>query len=130
MKELSGTWELVRTTSTAADGSPMPAPYGGDSAMGLVSFRADGRMVCVLCDSRIQLSPESPREYNSYCGAYTYDGTQLTTAVDASSNSKWFATDQIRDVSFEGELLVLRPPLRAYAAQAEQRTLYWRKIAD
>ncbi len=130
MKDLTGTWELVRTTSTGADGTQMPAPYGGDDAMGLVSFREDGRMVCVLCDSRTQVPDNASREYNSYCGAYTYDGKRLTTAVDASSNPNWDATDQVRDVSFEGDLLVLRPPLRAYAAQAEQRVLFWRKVGD
>lgn len=129
MIDLTGTWELVRSTSTAADGSAMPAPYGGDEAMGLVSFREDGRMVCVLCDSRAQLPENTPREYNSYCGAYTFDGKQLSTAVDASSNDGWFQTDQVRDVSVEGDLLVLRPPLRAYADKAEQRVLYWRKIS-
>ena len=129
MIDLTGTWELVRATSTAADGSPMPAPYGGETAMGLVSFRADGRMACVLCDSRARVPDDQPREYNSYCGAWTFDGRQLKTAVDASSNTAWFGTDQVRDVSVEGDLLVLRPPLRAYAAQAEQRVLYWRRVS-
>lgn len=128
MQELIGTWELVRATSTAADGAAMPAPYGGDAALGLVTFRADGRMGCVLCDSRAELPADKPREYNSYCGAYKYDGKQLTTQVDASSNPNWFETDQVRDVAFEGDLLVLRPPLRPYAAQAEQRVLYWKKV--
>jgi len=124
MKDLTGTWELVRTSSTDGNGAPMPPPYGGENAMGLVSFGDNGRMVCVLCNSQAELPEDSAREYNSYCGAFTYDGKQLTTAVDASSNAKWFATDQVRDVSFEGDLLVLRPPLRAYAAQTSDR--HWR----
>jgi hypothetical protein len=38
-------------------------------------------------------------------------------------------TDQVRDVSFEGELMVLRPPLRTYLRQPEQRVLYWQKVS-
>ena len=129
MKDLTGTWQLVRTSSSAGDGAPMPAPYGGEHAMGLVSFNADGRMICVLCDSRPNIPHGAAREFNSYCGAYSYDGKHLSTKVDASSNDAWFDTDQVRDVSFEGELMVLRPPLRTYSAQAEQRVLYWQRIS-
>lgn len=109
---LAGTWQLVRTESVAEDGSAMPAPCGGDSAMGLVSFGNDGRMVAVLCDSTPAMPPGAAREYNSYCGAYTYDGKELSTRVDAASNPQWVGTDQVRDVAFDGEVLVLRPPLR------------------
>jgi hypothetical protein len=35
----------------------------------------------------------------------------------------------VREVRLDGELMVLRPPLRAYAAGAEQRELWWKKIA-
>ena len=128
MLEITGTWSLVKATSTDANGDAMPAPYGGETALGLVTFRADGRMGCVLCDSRTELPAGQAREYNSYCGSYRFDGKQLTTWVDASSNPNWFKTDQIRDVAVEGDLLVLRPPLRPYAAQAEQRVLYWKKV--
>ena len=36
-----------------------------------------------------------------------------------------------RDLSFEDDLMVLRPPMQSYGeAPAEQRTLWWRKISD
>ena len=129
-KNIVGIWKMVRTESTGADGRLMPAPYGGAGGLGIITFTADGRMACVLCDSRTDLPADAPREYNSYCGAYVFDGKQLSTKVDACSLPTWFGTDQVRDVSYEGDLMVLRPPLRAYAAQAEQRVLYWRKMSD
>ncbi len=129
MQELTGTWALVRSESSTADGSQMPAPYGGEDALGIVQLTAAGRMICVLCNSAPELPADTPREFVSYCGAYSFDGKVMRTIVDASSRPDWFNTEQLRDVSFEGETLVLRPPLRAYAAQPEQRVLYWKKIA-
>ncbi len=124
-----GTWRLVRATATAADGTPMPPPYGGDKMMGRVTFNGDGRMMAVLCDGRRSVPDSGKREYSSYCGNYTFNGKQLITRVDAAADPARMSTDQVRDVSFEGELMVLRPPLRAYMRQAEQRVLYWEKIS-
>lgn len=124
-----GTWRLVRAHATAADGAKLPAPYGGDKAMGRATFNVDGRMMAVLCDGRPTLPEGTAREYGSYCGHYTFDGTRLVTRVDAASDPTRIGSDQVRDVRFEGELMVLRPPLRAYAAGPEQRELWWEKIA-
>lgn len=124
-----GTWRLVRATAAGADGSPMPPPFGGEKAMGRVTFNGDGRMMAVLCDGRRTVPDSEKREYSSYCGTYAYDGKQLVTRVDAASDPARMGTDQVRDVSFEGDLMVLRPPLRAYLRQAEQRMLYWEKIS-
>jgi hypothetical protein len=54
----------------------------------------------------------------------------LITHVDAASDLNRLVSDQIRDVRFEGGLMVLRPPARTYGGQVEQRELYWEKIAD
>jgi hypothetical protein len=124
-----GTWRLVRASATAADGTRLPAPYGGDKAMGRATFNADGRMMAVLCDGRPELPPGETREYASYCGNYRFDGTRLVTRVDAASDPARLGSDQVREVRFEGELMVLRPPLRAYTTGTEQRELWWEKIA-
>ena len=127
---LVGTWALVRGTCTAADGSPRPVPYG-PMGMGRVSFTADGRMVAVVCDSRPELPADTPREYNSYCGTYTFDGKRLVTKVFANSDPDRLSADQVRDIHFEGKYLVMRPPPRAVPGKpAEQREIWWEKIAD
>jgi hypothetical protein len=130
MKDIVGTWRLVQGTSTAEDGTPMPPPYGGAKAMGRVTLNADGRMVAVLCDGRVALPEGERREYTSYCGTFSFDGKQLITRVDACSDPARFGTDQIRDVSFEGDLMVLRPPVRVIDGVAQQRVLRWEKIAE
>ena len=126
-----GTWRLVRATAIAADGKVLAAPYGGEKGMGRVILNADGRMMAVLCDGRPTLPAGAVREYSSYCGNYTFDGKTLITRVDAASEASRIGSEQVRDVRFEGKLMVLRPPLRAYGSKpAEQRELYWEKIAD
>ena len=126
-----GTWCLVRATATAADGKALPTPYGGEKGMGRLILNADGRMMAVLCDGRPTLPAGAVREYSSYCGNYPFDGKTLITRVDAASEPSRIGSEQVRDVRFEGNLMVLRPPLRAYGSKpAEQRELYWEKIAD
>lgn len=130
MKNIYGTWGLVRGTSTASDGTERPAPYGGTAAMGRVMLTPDGRMMAVLCDGRPTLPDGAVREYTSYCGNFTFDGKQLITRVDAASSADRMGTDQVRDVTFEADLMVLRPPAKAYGGGVEQRVLYWEKLTD
>jgi hypothetical protein len=128
MTSAIGTWRLVRAVSRDATGNELPAPYGGH-ATGRVTLGADGRMMAVTCDGRREIPGGGKREYSSYCGNYTFDGKQLITRVDAASDPTRLGSDQIRDVRFEGDLMVLRPPARTYGGQVEQRELYWEKIA-
>jgi hypothetical protein len=77
------------------------------------------------------LSDRPVREYNTYAVNYTFDGKLLVTRVDCCSNPAYMGTDQVRDVSHEGGLMVLRPPVRAYANRpSEQRVLYWERISE
>jgi hypothetical protein len=125
-----GTWRLVRAIAEDADGRPLSPPYGGEKAMGRLTLNAEGRMISVLCDGRPTVPAGTVREYNSYCGQYRFDGKQLITTVDAAAAATRLGSDQVRDVSFDGALMVLRPPRRAYGERIEQRTLWWEKIAD
>jgi len=127
-----GTWRLVRSEAVDSDGNPQPSPYGGDQGMGLVTFNAAGRMMAVLCDGRATLPAGVVREYNSYCGNYTFDGKQLITKVDAcaAASTIQLGSNQVREVSTEGKLMVLRPPKTATGERVVQRTLYWEKISD
>src|SRR5919112_214434 len=108
--QLLGTWKMVDATSRDPDGKMLPKPYG-PKGMGLVTLNADGRMMAVLCDGRTALPEGTPRDYASYCGNYTFDGTTLSTKVDASSAERIaIGSDQVRKVRFEGKRMVLTPP--------------------
>ena len=129
MQSVVGTWRLVRAVSRDGDGNELPLPYGGHGT-GRVMLGADGRMMAVTCDGRREIPDGGRREYSSYCGNYTFNGTQLITRVDAASDLGRLGSDQVRDVRFEDGLMVLRPPARSYGGGMEQRELCWEKIAD
>src|SRR5437764_3428941 len=128
MDSIVGTWKLVQATAKDADGAPLPEPYGG-KGIGRVTFTADGRMQSVVCDGRREIPPGETREYSSYCGHYTFDGTRLVTRVDAASDLSRIDSDQVRGVRFEGDLIVLLPPPRRSGSKGEQRELTWQRIS-
>jgi hypothetical protein len=128
MASIVGTWKMVGAVARDRDGNPLPAPYGG-KGMGRVVLTAEGRMMTVTCDARPELPPGTSRAYSSYCGNYTFDGARLVTRVDAASDPARIGSDQVRDVSFEGERMILRPPPRQTEAGEEYREISWVRIS-
>jgi hypothetical protein len=130
MTSIVGTWRLVRAEAFDAKGKPQPAPYGG-APTGRVMFTSSGRMMAMTGDGRQEARADQIREYNTYAGNYTFDGKRLVTRVDSCSNPAYMGTEQVREVSHECGLMVLRPPVRAYVGRPpEQRVLYWERISD
>jgi hypothetical protein len=129
MNSIVGTWKLVAATAHDGAGNALPPPYG-PKRMGRVTFNADGRMMAVLCDGRPALPTGSVRDYASYCGNYRFDGSSLVTRVDAASDPTRLGTDQVREVRFEGERMILRPPPRPKGEVIEYRELGWERIAS
>jgi hypothetical protein len=123
-----GTWRLKSTMGRNDGGELLPAPYG-PLAMGLVVFGGDGRMMAVLCDGRAALPDCEPRQFMSYAGNYSFDGTTLSTRVDASSDASRVGGDQVRSVRFENGAMVLAPPRRLYAGVMQHQELVWERVA-
>ena len=122
-----GIWQLKSTVGRDDAGKVLDPPYG-PVAMGLVTFQADGRMMAVLCDGRATLAGE-PRQFMSYAGNYTFDGTTLSTRVDASSDASRVGGDQMRSVRFEKNgAMVLAPPRRLYAGTMQHQELVWERV--
>jgi len=126
---VAGVWKLVGGSMTAADGKSVGVPYG-PRGMGLVSLTSDGRMMAVLIDGRAELPDGARREYSSYCGNYTFDGSTLVTTVDASSDPARLASQQVRKVRFEGERMILVPPEREQDGMRIHRELVWERISS
>jgi hypothetical protein len=97
--------------------------------MGRVTFTADGRMMSVVCDGRPDLPAGASRDYSSYCGNYTFDGSQLVTRVDAASDPSRIGSDQVRGVRFEHDRMILSPPRRRAGERDEYREITWERIA-
>jgi Lipocalin-like domain len=92
-------------------------------------FSADGRMIAVLCDGRPQVPADEPdREYSSYCGTYSFDGTTLVTRVDAASDPSRLGGDQVRRTRFDGDRLVLMPPPRPWRGVMQHREMFFERI--
>jgi Lipocalin-like domain len=127
MRSIVGTWRLIAAAAYDGNGQRLPTPYGG-KGMGRVVFNADGRMMSVVCDGRPELPLGVHREYSSYCGNYTFDGARLVTKVDAASDPGRIGSEQMRDVRFEKDRMVLRPPPRPSGNATEQRELTWELI--
>jgi hypothetical protein len=96
--------------------------------MGLVTLTDDGRMMAVLVDGRATLPEDTPRQYSSYCGNYSFDGSTLTTIVDANCDPARFTAPQVRKVRFEGERMVLMPPPADVNGVKVTRELTWERI--
>lgn len=120
--QLYGTWRLVRSRATDADGRPIRDPWGPEP-MGRLILERNGRMMAVLCDGRASLPPGKKRAYSSYCGNFVIEGDLLTTIIDAASDSDRVGSTQPRLLEFRGDELVLKPPMRK---DGEQREIFWR----
>lgn len=127
-RNVVGVWRLVSTRATDPDGKQVGHPYG-PRGMGLVSLTADGRMMSVLVDGRKDLPEGAPRQYSSYCGNYTFDGSTLTTMVDANCDPVRFTAPQIRKVRFDGERMILTPPPSEIDGVKVTRELTWERIS-
>jgi hypothetical protein len=119
-----GTWQLKMTHALDDGGNALPPPYG-PAPNGVVCFQADGRMYSVICDGRAELPAGQPRQFMSYAGNYTFDGTTLSTRVDASSDASRIGGDQVRSVRFENGGMWLAPPRRLYAGVMQHQSLFW-----
>ena len=131
MSKHVGTWRLVKAEAVDANGAAVAPPFGGENAIGRLVLTAEGRLSASIVDARAAIPPGETREYSCYAGAYTFDGKTLVTTVDAASDPARMGTQQVRDVTFEREQMVLRPPLRSYGGKpAESRTIWWEKLSD
>lgn len=124
-----GIWRLVATRAIDADGTQVGVPFG-PRGMGLVTLTDDGRMMAVLCDGRKSLPEGARREYSSYCGNYTFDGSTLVTTVDANSDPARFTIPQVRKVRFEGERMILTPPTVELNGVKVTRELSWERVTS
>jgi len=123
-----GVWKLAGGATTDPSGSKVAVPYG-PRGMGLVSLTADGRMMAVLVDGRAKLPDGTKREYSSYCGNYTFDGSTLITTVDAASDPGRMGSQQVRKVRLEGDRMILVPPDREENGVMLHRELTWERVS-
>jgi hypothetical protein len=125
MDPLEGIWRLIDSRAWDAN-DRLSTPYGAHP-MGQITF-SRGRMLAVLCNGDADVYLKGNRNYSSYGGPYTFDGTTLETLVDVASDSLRIGSRQIRTVVMMGEQLLLRPPQRLYAGSLQRREVIWERV--
>jgi Lipocalin-like domain len=126
MKALEGVWKLTASRAWDAQGKELPAPYG-QHPLGHIVF-SQGRMLAALCKGDAQLPADASRGFSSYGGTFSFDGMQLDVAVDMASDPSRIGGHQLRNVTMNGDEMILRPPQRPYGSDIQQRELVWKRI--
>ena len=122
MKErLIGSWRLVSYETTDASGRK-GRPYG--EAVGRISYDANGNMTGQVMrpdraevgtgEGHLQQARAAYLGYIAYFGTYEIasDGRSVVHHVQGSLNPAWVGGDQVRQMRFEGERLILSTATR------------------
>ena len=124
---LVGVWKLIEIVNTDKEGNALRSSYG-PRKMGLITFNDDHRMMVVISDGRDSIPGETDREYSSYTGRYTFDGTILKTEVDGSLPLERVGTLQTRPARLVGKRITLRAPPVEIDGIVNYRDLTWERI--
>jgi hypothetical protein len=126
MDAIEGIWRLVDSRAWD-EGNLESTPYG-KHPMGQIAF-SGGRMLAALCNGDADLGDHGSRNFSSYGGVYTFDGTTLETKVDVASDPARIGGRQVRTVVMMGEgRMKLCPPQRLYGDKVQRRELIWHRI--
>jgi hypothetical protein len=126
MERLIGIWRLVEVRARDPEGRPIASEFG-PVPVGTVQFGPQ-RMMAALGDGRPPAEGET-RFWVAYTGVWSADGGTLSTRVDAAWPTNRIGTDQVRQVRWEGERVVLSPPPRMVKGVMHHLELAWEKVA-
>ena len=125
MQRLIGIWRLVEVRARDPEGRPVASEFGR-APMGTVQFGPE-RMMAALGDSRPPAAGETGF-WVAYTGVWRLEGSTLATRVDAAHPANRIGTDQVRQVRWEGERVVLSPPPRMVRGVMHHLELAWEKV--
>lgn len=120
-----GIWRLVEVRARDPEGNRIASEFG-PAPIGTVQFGVE-RMMAALGDSRPPAAGET-RFWVAYTGVWDLQGDVLSTRVDAAHPANRIGTDQVRQVRWEGERVVLQPPPRVVQGVMNHLELEWEKL--
>jgi hypothetical protein len=116
--KMIGTWRLVGFRFVDADGKAgreEDAPTGGR-----MEYTSEGHMATA--------TRQSNGDYFSYFGEFELKGKQVFHHIELSAHTKLEGTTTVRDVSFEGDNLVLTASPPVMGGPGSKASLIWEKI--
>lgn len=136
--EIYGTYRLISTSQKVLEtGEIVTLP----TEQGFISYGRDGRMMALLtrgvrpkaesfdkmtAQDRIALFDSM----TAYAGTYRFDGKTMEHHVDISWNEMWTGTIQFREITRDGERLIIstRPQPSPRDGRISITTLIWEKV--
>lgn len=139
MSRLVGTWELVEWTATV--GERVQRPFGGD-VIGRLTYTIDGHMWATLMRrdrtliSATTLASATAADraaaaagYLNYAGTYSEENGRVVHHVELSLMPNWVGGDQVRNVDWEGDDLILTTdPEPGRSGEVITNRLRWRRL--
>jgi hypothetical protein len=107
-------------------GALVPTPLG-PQLMGVAEI-GEERMAVVVVDGRAALPVDVPNRLLAYSGLYTFDGSTLTTTVDAASDPALVGTTQTRSIMLDGSRMVATPLNEIGGVRENSTAFTWQRI--
>lgn len=119
-----GTWRLVGVVREDVD-SGRKLDLDATPA-GYISYTPDGRMSVIIHHH----APDHPEQFTCYAAQWHVEGDTVIHAIDITNRPRWRGTRQLRNYRFEGDRLVLTPPVSEDYTHGTvtRRSLTWQKV--
>ena len=138
VEQLLGTWELVRWETSYDEGRTI-YPMGED-AKGFIIYTTDGYMSAALFrgnrpnfETGEALTASDAEKvagwdsYYSYGGPFEIDGDRVIHTVAHTIYPNWLGGTQVREISFEGEHMILTTPPQKTRRGTQNSRVIWRR---
>ncbi|MCC3330444.1 lipocalin-like domain-containing protein [Nocardia abscessus] len=120
--DLVGTWELLSYYDIDEQDTTSRGPLG-DSPRGLLIYSAHGYMSVSMM--RTDGAPGA-NPFMGYAGTWRRSGTEMVHAISVCSNPAWAQTEQVRQMSLNGDVLTLIGSAQV-GGRTQRRVLTWRR---
>ena len=120
--DLVGTWELLSYFDIDEHDATSTGPLG-DAPRGLLIYGAHGYMSVSMM--RTGAATSTP-PFMGYAGTWRRRGTEIVHAITVCSNPAWADTEQVRQMSLNGDVLTLIGAAQV-DGRMQRRVLTWRR---
>ncbi|MGE3246523.1 MAG: lipocalin-like domain-containing protein [Beijerinckiaceae bacterium] len=123
-EQFLGCWRLVGVErEDAVTGEQLDV---GMRQSGYISYTPDGRMMVIIARHK----PDADDEITCYAARWHVKGEHVIHDIDLAARAPWKGTKQVRGFRFEGNRLVLSPPVSEdfLHGKVTRRSLTWERV--